>query len=76
MPPFLMENDCESSEKLNLMLLRESIWELDDKLNVIMESTADHEAEIVRFKRLISLLSDRVSKIETRTHQHPKSDSQ
>lgn len=38
-------------KKLSLMLLRESIWGIEDKLKTIIETQADHEADIIRLKR-------------------------
>lgn len=42
---------------MSLMLLQESLWKIEDKLNVIVECIADHEAELIRVKRKIQLLS-------------------
>jgi len=49
------------------MLLEESVWKIEDRLNVLMETLADQEADLIRVKRLTSLLSERVSKLEGRT---------
>lgn len=50
-----MEQGSEPEERINLILFRESIWELEDKVNVIMESIADQEAEAIRLRRLTRL---------------------
>ena len=41
-----------STDQLSLHLLQESIWGIEDKINVFVESIADHEAELIRLKRL------------------------
>ena len=41
-------------QKLTLMLLRESIWGIEDKLKTIIETQADHEADIIRLKSISS----------------------
>ncbi len=48
------------------MLLKESLWKVEDRLNVILESIADHEAELLRLKRLSNLSLERFGKIESR----------
>ncbi len=48
------------------MLLKESLWKVEDRLNVILESIADHEAELLRLKRLSNLSLERIGKIESR----------
>lgn len=50
---------------LQFKLLQESLWNLEDKINVILESTADHEAELIRLKRHGSLMHERLGKVET-----------
>ncbi len=58
--------------KLNLMLLKESLWKVEDKLNVILESIADHEAELIRLKRRTNLSLERIGKVETRLGKNIK----
>ena len=55
-----MKKAPQDEQKLHHMLLKESIWKIEDKLNVIMESIADHEAELIRLRRLISLSAQRL----------------
>ncbi|MEZ5357202.1 MAG: hypothetical protein R3F48_13535 [Candidatus Zixiibacteriota bacterium] len=58
-------NSCEKG-KMAIMLLKEAIWKVEDRLNVILESIADHEAEIIRLRQHSHLSSERLTKIETR----------
>lgn len=37
--------------KLSLLLLQESVWGIEDKLKIMVESIAYHEAEIIRLKQ-------------------------
>ena len=46
------------------MFLKETLWKVEDKLNVILESIADHEAEQIRQKRLTNLMLERLGKLE------------
>lgn len=48
-------NDIE----MNFKLLREALWNLEDKLTTIMESIADQEADIVRLKRQLAMIDRR-----------------
>ena len=54
------------NKAMDLMLLREDIWKLEDKLNVILESQADQEAGLIRAKRLADLCINRLSRLEER----------
>lgn len=49
-----------------IMLLKESLWKVEDRLNIILESIADHEAEIIRLKQHSRLSSERLGKIEAK----------
>jgi len=44
---------------MELKLLSESIWNIEDKVNVILESITDHEIELLRLKRLTNLCLQR-----------------
>lgn len=61
-------NDIE----MNFKLLREALWNLEDKLTTIMDSLADHEADLVRLRRQIALIErqPRDSSIATGGSQH------
>ncbi len=48
------------------MLLQESIWKIEDRLNVFLESIADHEAELIRLKRRIDLMINGLERLEAR----------
>lgn len=54
----------KKGNELSLMLLQESLWGIEDKINVIVETIADHEAEVIRLKRLSQLFSGRLSTLE------------
>ncbi len=49
------------------MLLQESLWKVEDKLSLMLESLADHEAELIRLRRLITLTSQRLHTLESRS---------
>ncbi len=69
-----MFNKPNNTGKINLMLLKESLWKVEDRLNVILESIADHEAELLRLKRLSNLSLERIGKIELRLGNKLKKD--
>ncbi len=54
---------------MDFVLLREKVWDLEDKMNIVQESIADQEAELVRLKRLTNLISERVRRLESRTSE-------
>jgi hypothetical protein len=67
-----MAEKPNNKKKLNLMLIQESLWQIEDKMNVILESIADHEAELIRMKRLTTLILNRIGKLEARSEIEPK----
>ena len=48
------------------MLLQESLWKVEEKLSLMMESLADHEAELIRLRRLITQATQRLHTLESR----------
>lgn len=58
MPKYSPDNN-----QMQNKLLQESLWNLEDKLNIILEGTADHDAELIRLKRLSNQILDRLSKV-------------
>lgn len=52
------------NKKISLMLLQESLWNIEDKINIFIESIADHEAEIIRLKRFNKIFSERLKVLE------------
>ena len=56
----------ESKTAMELELLKERIWNIEDKLNVIMESTADHEAELIRLRRMNTIFLKRLIRLEVK----------
>ena len=67
-----MVNKSSDNGKINLMLLKETLWKVEDKINVILESIADHEAEQIRQKRLTNLILERLSKLEAQSGKNIK----
>ena len=57
-----MEN--ENTNGLDLKLLEERIWNVDDKLNIALESQADLEADFIRMKQRISRSIERLDRLE------------
>lgn len=49
------------------MLLQESLWKVEDKLSLMLESLADHEAELIRLRRLITQATQRLHTLESRS---------
>jgi len=45
----MVEND--KSRKLSMLLLQESLWGIEEKLNVIMDTLTEHEVELMKVKR-------------------------
>ncbi len=75
-----MSNNTSSEPKTQFLLLKELVWKIDDKLKVIIETQADHEAEIIRLNRktkqivhnqkeIKSKLKTLKNGITTRTHK-------
>lgn len=60
-----MPEKPESRKKLDDMLLHETVWKIEDKMNIMLESIADHEAELIRLKRLINLSLQRLARLES-----------
>ena len=59
-------------QKITLMLLQESLWKVEDRVNIILESVADHEAELLRQKRLTHLILERLEALELHKMRTPK----
>lgn len=62
-----MAERTNNNKRMNLMLFQESIWKLEDKLSVILESIADHEAELIRIRNSMNKLLRRLDVLETHT---------
>jgi len=62
---YYMFEKLNNKHKMTLMLLQESLWKIEDRINVILESLADHEADIIRIKRLNPQISHRLDVLET-----------
>lgn len=59
-----MPEPYDEAKAIDLILLKETMWKLEDQINVITESMADQEAELLRVKRLTDLISERLKKLE------------
>lgn len=57
------KNNCK---KINSMLLQESLWKIDDRLKIFVESLADHEAELIRIRSTIKQIESRLNLIDKR----------
>lgn len=60
-----MAEKPNNNRRMNLMLLQESIWKVEDKLRVILESLADHEAELIRTRNSMNELLRKLDLLET-----------
>ena len=61
-----MPKSPTNQPRMTLLLLQETIWQVEDRLNVIAESVVDQEAEIIRLKRLNDLHARRMESFESR----------
>lgn len=52
------------NRKISMTLLRESIWGIEDRLKVVIETLADHEAEIRELTMRLDHISTRRTKIK------------
>ena len=59
-----MPNESDTQKRIDMMLIRESVWKIEDRLNVISESIVDQEADLIRLKRLVDLALGRLGKLE------------
>lgn len=59
-----MPNESDNQKRIDMMLIRESVWKIEDRLNVISESIVDQEADLIRLKRLVDLALERLGKLE------------
>ena len=62
-----MSNGIREKQRIALMVLQESLWKVEDKLIQMIENLADHEAELIRLRRLITLTTERLHTLESRS---------
>ena len=62
-----MSNGTREKKRIALMVLQESLWKVEDKLIQMIENLADHEAELIRLRRLITLTTERLQTLESRS---------
>ena len=60
----MVENN-NNKQKITLLILQELIWKLEDKINIILECLADHEADIIRLQNSNNLILQRLEKLES-----------
>lgn len=65
-----MDNKEDNQERINLMLVQESLWKVEDKVNVFLESIADHEADLIRLKRSVNSIMRRLEVLENNNQKN------
>ena len=53
-----------NKHKLSLMLLREALWEVQDKIKTIIETQADHEADLIRLRNATKIILNQLKNIQ------------
>lgn len=71
-----MADPRSDSDKVDVILLQESFWKLEDKLEVFVESLADLEAEVIRLKRAVKLIEQRLDNEEQNRYQNQTQESE
>jgi len=61
-----MSLKVNNDQNISMNLLRESIWEIEDKLKVVMESVTSLEKEHEKLRNLSDHISRRIKKIKER----------
>ena len=59
-----MAEKSNNKRRLSLLLLQESLWKIEDKMNIFLESIADHEAELIRLRRSVNLALQKLRSLE------------
>ena len=54
----------ENNTNMELKLLKEAIWNVEDKLNVILEAITEHESEFARLRKITNLCLHRLVSLE------------
>ena len=62
----------ENNTNMELKLLKEAIWNIEDKLNVILEAITEHDAELIRLRQLTNLCLKRLVRLETQRKKRCK----
>jgi hypothetical protein len=58
-------NEKNNKQKISLMLLREALWQLEDKIKVITETQADHEADLIRLKHSFTNILNHLKELQS-----------
>ena len=62
-----MENN--NTQTMDRRLIEERFWNLEDKMEVVQESIADHEADIVRLKQRTMRCIERLDRLESKQRE-------
>jgi len=57
-------NGKNNKQKLSLLLLREALWQIEDKLKIITEAQADHEADLIRLKHTYFDITNQLKQLQ------------
>ena len=52
---------------IDAILVQETLWTIEDNVKIILESVADHEAELIRLRHSINSLALKLEK--SRSHE-------
>jgi len=66
----------DKKRKMIILLIQESIWKIEDKLNVIVKSLATHRAELIRHERLIRKILKHLDKLNGKSKKTKKGGQQ
>ena len=59
-----MADPSNNCKRINSMLLKESVWQLEDRMNVFVETLADLEAGLIRLRGTVTALEQRFARLE------------
>ncbi len=59
-----MTLDTDKEESLSSLLQDEKLWKLEDKLNTVVASNSEHERELARHKRALTLMNERFDSLD------------
>ncbi|MFH1891879.1 MAG: hypothetical protein ABIK83_04270 [Candidatus Zixiibacteriota bacterium] len=57
----------ENKQRIDAILVQETLWTIEDNVKIILESVADHEAELIRLRHSINSLALKLEK--SRSHE-------
>lgn len=59
-----MADPSDNCKRINSMLLQESVWQIEDRMNVFIETLADQEAALIRLRGTVTALEQRLARLE------------